>query len=175
MNFFIQAGEPRSTHQYDADDETLGEAIETVFPSLTESAVLVWNYIHVPIGYKYDFGIMCDDILEMLWNLLKLNEGYMSIVWPSNTFATTWSLNWQEDQLEIVSSWDTVVGGTEKLLNQQSKIDLPKSTFASEWKKPLENIFQALMESGYSKDNLTQMTMLEDIISLIKFTGVLYK
>ncbi|HHR2550667.1 TPA: hypothetical protein ACSY39_10840 [Listeria monocytogenes] len=57
MNFFIQANTPQKTGVFESDDYDLSTAIETIFPMLTEDAILVWNHIYVPLSYKYDISL----------------------------------------------------------------------------------------------------------------------
>ena len=45
LNFYIQASNPRFQDSINIYDESLSDAIESVFPLNTENAILVWNYI----------------------------------------------------------------------------------------------------------------------------------
>ncbi len=174
MIFCIQAAQPRLTYQYDSEDETIGEAIETVFPLLTESAILVWKNVYIPLNYKYDLSVMCEDILKMISRLTNEKEGELRIDWPSNTFSAIWNLLWTADSLEIRSRWQSVVGGTEGLLAQQEVITITKSEFIAEWKQPLKNIRFALKESGYTVKNLPGFLRLKRIVEGIDREGILY-
>lgn len=71
MNFYILAGNPRVQSIENSDDKSLSEAIETVFPLNTEYAILSWNYISIPLSYKYDISYMIDDIPNFIMCLAK--------------------------------------------------------------------------------------------------------
>ena len=62
MNFCIQASNPRVQHKIDYEDSSLSDIIETIYPLYTEHAILTWNYISIPLSYKYDISYMIDDL-----------------------------------------------------------------------------------------------------------------
>ena len=43
MNFYIQANNPKVLKEYNAEDKSIADAMETIFPLYTESAILMWN------------------------------------------------------------------------------------------------------------------------------------
>ena len=58
MAFYIQASNPRFIESISYEVESLSDAVESIFPLNTENAFLVWNYISVPLSYKYDISYM---------------------------------------------------------------------------------------------------------------------
>ena len=75
MSFYIQASNPRISYTVMPEDETLSDAVESAFLSDSENAILVWNYVNVPLSYKYDISYMIDDILNLLSSGQKMESG----------------------------------------------------------------------------------------------------
>ncbi|MEO7594939.1 MAG: hypothetical protein ABI134_27225, partial [Byssovorax sp.] len=73
--FFIQSSNPRSSSECDADDASLCDAVQTVFPMATESMIMVWSGVYIPLGYKYDVSLMVDDIIDLCNDILLTKEG----------------------------------------------------------------------------------------------------
>ncbi|MDT8975358.1 hypothetical protein RQP50_03760 [Paenibacillus sp. chi10] len=175
MSFIIQASCPRFTGVFDSEAESLSDAIESSFPLLTENAVIVWNYVPILLGYKYDISIMIDDILEILEVLRKEDSGTKTIHWVSNTFAHVWHLSWDSRQLVINADWGSVSGGAEHLLQNSGSVTLTKQSFSSEWKKVLQNLITALSKSGYFEDRLPGMERLVHEYEAIENEGNIYR
>ena len=158
--FAIQASCPRSLLQRSADDENLGMAIETVFPLETEIAFVVWNSIYVPLSYKYDVSILTEQVLWLHDQLMAAEEGKLLFDWPSNTFATRWTVAWKGDALRIDSRWSGVRGGLLDLLNGQPTVEIGRQAFFAEWRALLERVDGALRRAGYDANNLPEMSCL---------------
>lgn len=94
MSFYIQASNPRTNSIANPNDKTLADAIETIFLLNTESAILMWNYISVPLSYKYDISYMIEDILLLLDALRSRENGEMTIHWLPDTFRCNWTVQW---------------------------------------------------------------------------------
>lgn len=60
MDFFIQVSKPICLNKFDKKDKTLSDAMETIFPLLTEKAIIMWNHIPILLSYKYDISFMLD-------------------------------------------------------------------------------------------------------------------
>jgi hypothetical protein len=175
MNFRIQSSIPKNNGCHDKEDEKLSEAIETIFPMLTEEAFIIWNTIYIPLNYKYDLSCMIEDILSMLKNLRENFKGNMKINWASDSFACEWYLIWNNQNLKINSKWIKTNGHVEELLNKSSEINIEKDLFTREWKKILEKLIGNLTECGYSIENLIDMNKLEKEFNFIKKYGLLYE
>lgn len=154
--FRIQASNPKinSNGAMEIEDiSDLSDLIESAYILNTEDMIMFWNYIPIVVSYKYNLSELIDDILEMLFQLRTKEEGTLTIEWPSSSFHGVWNMSWQgNDCLTIDSEWTSVVGGTKKLLNDDSRIELSKKGFVAEWKKVLENIINGLRE--INKNNL---------------------
>ncbi|MEQ7053300.1 hypothetical protein ABN764_21900 [Paenibacillaceae sp. P-4] len=175
MSFIIQASCPRITGVFDSEAESLSDAIESSFPLLTENAVIVWNYVPILLGYKYDISIMIDDILEILEVLRKEDSGAKTIHWASNTFAHVWHLSWDSTQLVIKAKWGDVSGRTGQLLQNSGNVTLTKQSFSSEWKRVLQNLITALSKLGYSEEGLPGMKRLVHEYEVIETEGKIYR
>jgi hypothetical protein len=174
VDFWIQASCPRCTGFFDGEDQNLSNAIETIFPMMTEKAVMVWKSIYIPLCYKYDISYMIDDILYILEKLRSNSSGEISLHWASDTFANVWNISWSDEQMEINSQWGSVLGHTEQLLTTKGAITLSKKSFRSEWKRVLFNIISGLRESGYEEGSLSGMSRLIAEYNAIDGEGVLY-
>lgn len=69
MVFCIQASAPDYCKKINLNNKCLSEAIESVFLLQTENAIMRWNYICIPLSYKYDISYMIDDILKLIGRL----------------------------------------------------------------------------------------------------------
>ena len=175
MKFCIQASCPHELSIYDPEDETLDEAIETVYPLQTESAFIVWEHVFIPLSYKYDISVMLSDILKILEALMTSSEGEHIVHWPTNTFAAVWRMHWKNEHMTIHAEWRELVGGLETLLNSHNKpLTLNKHNFLCEWKQILCNVMNALTGAGYTEQNLPEMMRLISVYENIQGEGALY-
>lgn len=174
MNFLIQASNPKIISNFNSDDETLDEAIESIYPLLTESAIIVWNKIYIPLSYKYDISVIIFDAMKMIEILLSSEKGAYEIHWPSNTFSAIWRLTWDNNQLVIKSKWNNVLGNLSDLLNSYNELKIDKYSFVNEWGIILKKIIIDLNKTGYNKDNLSEIKDLIKISQNIQGTGILY-
>ena len=176
MSFRIQASMPKNNSIFYSEDAKLSEAIETIFPMMTEDAFIILNTIYIPLNYKYDVSCMIEDILIMLSRIRKdQSNGNLEINWPSNTFACKWELQWNEGLLCINSNWNTVSGHTVQMLNEKNNIKTSIIEFLSEWKMLLEVLIKNLDECGYNEENLRDMCSLLSEYRHIEELGMLYK
>src|SRR5438067_2089483 len=153
-SFVIQASNPRALVCFDADDASLSDAIQTVFPLEAEYALLTWNWIYVPLSYKYDLSLMVDDIIALVEAMTSEEGGHKSIRWPSNTFAATWNIDWKGGEATITATWECVIGSTEGLLNSRPIVVVGFRDFVREWRRPLEVVTSALESAGYTAQAL---------------------
>lgn len=172
--FTIQASAPRVVREFDPGDTNLSDAIQTVFPLETECAILVWNWVYVPLSYKYDFSMMIDDIIGLLDAILIEPSGRRTVQWPSNTFACTWRVEWDTHLTTVEADWVSVIGNTEAMLAAAPKIVVESSGFVEEWKRPLEVIRDGLTSAGYTSE-LPGLDRLTATIRKIGRCGLLYQ
>jgi hypothetical protein len=174
VEFIIQASRPRMLRANDPDDDTLSDAIQTIFPMDTERAILVWNHVYVPLGYKYDVSLMADDIVQICDDILSNMDGTRLIHWPSNTFAAVWKVVWTSGVVSVEAQWNRVVGGTESILAGRPSISIPTQDFLAEWKGPLDVVCAALKIAGYTPEQITELHRLKNVVARLPRYGQLY-
>jgi hypothetical protein len=175
MKFYLQASNPRTIHATSEDDDQIAEAMETVFHIWTENAIMIWDGVHVPLGYKYTLSCMIDDILVMLDELLRPGDGTFHVRWPVQEFEVTWDMAWQGDELEIRSEWGTTPGDTRSLLVDRKAIVVSKAEFITEWRQPLLTILHAIRDAGYDESRLRNLANLQRVCDAISKPGILYR
>lgn len=175
VSFYIQAGNPRVRYRAVLEQRVLSEAIEDMFLLNTENVILSWNYIGIPVSYKYDISYMIGDILNLAYALQTCAEGNIKIDWLPDTFRCDWSVRWENNIIEIESYWECTVGHLEDILNKKNKIKITVNEFLNEWKKVLENIITGLNVCGYDPESIPEMKKLLDLYNSIKGVGVLYQ
>lgn len=173
--FVIQSSQPHSLGVADANDVSVSDAMQTVFPLETEHALMCFNSIYVPLTYKYDLSEMIQDVFSMTESIAMQACGSCVIDWPSNTFASRWSLAWGNGIIELQSEWRSVIGSTEALLEQKSALRVEISEFLAEWRRPLEVIREALDAAGYREIMPREIERIDNAISRIPRRGVLYR
>lgn len=175
MSIRVQVGKPTNNGEFCYDDKKLSEAIETIFPMMTEEAFLIWNTYYIPLNYKYDISCMIDDLLKLLKTLREQPCGKLKIVWPSDTFASEWFISWDEENIKINSKWTSVLGHIEELLNRAQEITMEKYLFQCEWKKLLETLICNLKKCNYNTNKLIDFKDIITEYNFIKEFGVLYQ
>lgn len=177
MKFIIQVSNPRVCIKEDAlkDIESISELIEEIFPMLNEDMILIWNFIRIPLEYKYDVSVIINDLLELLQAILAEDEGEISIAWPSNTFRSDWNVKWKGQSLSIDSEWFSIVGLTKDILNKHQKIELSTNEFLAEWKMLLSFLIKIFKEYNLLELNLEEFDIMKNLIDKIPGVGKYYK
>lgn len=175
MSFYIQSGNPMIQCIANCNDKSLADAIESMFPLNTESAVLMWNHISIPLSYKYDISYMMEDILVLLNMLQSREKGELTICWLPDTFRCDWTIRWDAEELNIHSRWENTVGNLEMLLNERPTISLKKDDFIKEWKSILGIVITGLNKCGYDVKEIKGMKQLIEQYKGIIGNGILYK
>lgn len=175
MRFYIQSSSPRSRCVADQDDETLAEAIESMFLLNTENAILIWDHISIPLSYKYDISYMMEDILILLNKLQDRTNGELTIHWLPDTFRCDQTFRWGSESLHIHSHWENTVGHLETLLNECPDLSLDKMDFIREWKSILGTVIAGLKKCGYEEKKIKGMDLLLKLYKSIKGDGILYR
>jgi hypothetical protein len=173
--FAIQASNPRFVSEFDVNDTNLSDAIQTVFPLETEYALLVWNWVYVPLTYKYDLSLMVDDMIGLVEVMISEPSGNLTIQWPSNTFAATWRIGWDSGTTKVQAEWLCVLGDTEAMLATKPNIVVQTADFIAEWRRPLEVIVSGLDAAGYNATNLPGIGRLQALVGKIGHCGMLYR
>jgi hypothetical protein len=173
--FVIQASNPRALRQFDPNDASLSDAVQTVFPLETEYALMIWNWVYIPLSYKYDLSLMADDSVALVEEMTSEERGRRVIQWPSNTFAATWKVEWGDGKATVDAVWDSVLGDTEAQLKAKPTIVVPTVDFVSEWRRPLEVIAAALEGAGYTARALHGLARMKAAIDRTGGGGILYR
>jgi len=169
MSFSILCNNPRGGGSFNEADETLGDAVQSVFELDDEDAELDWNGIVSSLNYKYDFGMMVDDVVRMLKTMIMAASGNMIIEWVSTGFPFAWKIEWSDDQVSV-STISRDSGGRQKLLGREL-VETTKHEFIQEWQSILLMIKAKLVAAGYSDRYLSSLRELCDPILLSQTSG----
>ncbi len=119
---------PYSLGVKDEADLSLGGAIESVFPSLDDYVIMVWNETPIYLSCRYDVSIIINDIVYIIDELLKKENFSFKNTWPSNTFYTLWKITSIESEVSVVADWFNI-SGDEDALNKKNRIVVAKIDF----------------------------------------------
>ena len=174
MKFAIQLGNPHSSGPLEPEDETIAEALESIFGLYTEDTILVWDALRIPLGYKYDIAFIFEDILQLVEAITATPTGTHNCSWPSSSFRAMWYIRWDEEQVRIHAVWESVIGGDdfEDLLKRHPDITIPKRQFLGEWAGLLELCLTRLRQA--EADKQIDLSRLEEAVNRIPERGCLY-
>ena len=162
--FNIQISNPISIETRNGNDESIEEAIDTIFPLENEYCFINWNNIFIPVSYKYDISIMIKDIIRIV-DFIKKGEGKLEFDWASNTFSASWRMECTSDSIRIESTWVSVLGKLKDLLNDNATLEIKKKVFVDKWITLLLFVKGKLEKAGYNSNNLEDFYQLENINS----------
>ncbi|WP_281635419.1 hypothetical protein [Flavobacterium marginilacus] len=154
MSFKIQISNPEVLNILDVDVLSIEDAIEAIFPLETEYAFIEWNYIYIPLSYKYDISLMINDFIKIYIFLNDKNSNYLEIHWSSNTFASIWILSKESNNINIKSNWNNVLGQLKNLLNENNEILINNYDFKREIGVMIKFIKNSLDGVGYNSLNI---------------------
>ena len=149
--------------------------METIFPLLTEKAIIMWNHIPILLSYKYDISYMLDDILNMLFMVRTNEKGKMVISWLPDTFRCDWKIQWNEKNIKIKAEWGGIIGDWENILSKNSEVCLEVKEFRREWKKLLGLVIKSLRKCDYQESQIKNMDKLLVEYNKISEEGILYQ
>jgi hypothetical protein len=175
MSYWIQVCNPVALHRVGGTAGDLSEAIEAIFPMITEDALIVWNHEYIPLNYKYDFSAIIDDLLPMCSSLLGQAHGTYKVSFGSDTFNSEWLLKWFDGKLFVTADWSSVVGSLEAVRSNCSDLETTIDHFLSEWKGVFKKIIIALEQSNIEIVDSKSYGMMREIDAAIKNSGYLYK
>ena len=177
--FRIQTSAPRTAKPQAVlgQADSLSDVIESLYLPNTEKAYLQWNWISIPLCYKYDISILIDDIVPMINELVAKGAGDYELTWPSDTFRATWRLSWQGGDLEIQAAWESVVGGHDivKALNNTPFLKMSKNGFLGEWASLLENVVRTVSSQFVPSPANAELDAVRLVLSKVKSRGVPYQ
>lgn len=143
---------------YDDEDETISEAIETIYPYNPGADILLnWNDYLVELSFKDDISSIYNDIVNMIKDLNSIDQGGFEMTWPSSSFFATWHFFIEEDDVRVKAYWTAIKGGGEALKairEKPNQIIVKKNMFISEWVKLLDIIKEDIEKSGYVLNQL---------------------
>jgi hypothetical protein len=174
MYFEIQICNPAIRDRSNEERETLSSAMLAVFPEATEDAFMLWNWVPVRMNYNCDLSVMMEDLLLMLNDLLKSDQGSHVTSFGANTFRAKWSLHWAAGALTIDAAWESVAGSYENLLNSRRTLEVPRDEFLSEWKSLLKKVIEAIDSSGIKIQEEQQVALLRRVEAAIPKCGRIY-
>lgn len=138
---------------------SIGELIENIFPLSDDCFYIKWNSIDIPLSYKYDLSIIFEDLLY-IFEFLKSQDNILQISFPSNTFDVAWDIKKDTDYINISSQWNVVLSHNEKVLNENSVLNIPLYLFKNELSKLLRFIYEIFDKE---KDNINE-ELLDNIL-----------
>jgi hypothetical protein len=103
--------------------------------------------------YKYDLSVMIKDIIHLLNVLRVKQEGKENINWLSNTFSSSWAIEFDLSKVKINASWHNVLGKVTDLLNASNNIEVSRQEFIEKWMNLLLFIKIKLEHAGYDSTN----------------------
>ncbi|HZN96441.1 MAG TPA: hypothetical protein VFB61_01765, partial [Gemmatimonadales bacterium] len=128
--FDLEARSPGCSGSRDESDSTLSDAVQTIF-SADDYAVMAWGAQEFRLGYKYDIGMMIDDIIEMILAIRKGDAGSFEVDWPSSGFPYLWSIKWNAADVEIVARARDEPGAVGRVGRESVRID--RADFVRAW------------------------------------------
>ena len=161
--FQITPGNPQTTGNFDPEDTTLDEAIETAFALTAEDAVMAWRGILIPLNYKYEVSELVGDAISILKAVVANEEGTYRNCWYCNSFLCVWTILWLRDELRVHSDWTDVrhsVDGEPLLprLRANPEIHVSRTLFVREWMGLLRKVEECLSACAASPSVLKPLT-----------------
>ena len=139
--------------------DSIGELIENIFPLRGDYFTIKWNDISVSLSYKYDLSVIFEDFVY-LFKFLESNENILQVTFPSNTFNVVWDIKKDEDNIDIVSIWNSVLNHNEQILNSNSFLKININLFISELSKILCFIYRIFID----RKNVINGNLIDDIL-----------
>lgn len=131
---------------------SIGELIENIFPLSEDCFYINWNNIYVSLSYKYDLSIIFEDFIY-LYKFLESYENNLQMTFPSNTFDVLWNIKKDGYNIIIEGQWNTVLNHNEKILNENSFLNINLDLFKKEILKLLKFIYKIFIKI---KDNIDE-------------------
>jgi hypothetical protein len=147
MPFAIQACAPIVSPSGRRTAADLADAVSTIFPVEAGDAFMIWNWVPIRLSYRYDLGVLIDDLIPLLHRLVTDEIGSARVYWGSNTFGGEWKLDWARDDLTIIATWKNVAGGYEELLNSRGTLQVGRRAFLAQWSGLLGKVIDGVRQS----------------------------
>lgn len=141
----------------DVSDSSLSDAVQSVFP-LEERARLEWNGLVFFLSYKYDVGVMVDDIVKMLQAVEEAESGLFQVDWPSSGFPYHWTVRWGTSGVEVHARPRDEPGAVSLTGRESVRVD--RDAFLRAWQALLANVLAGLEGAGYDSSQIGGMAQL---------------
>jgi hypothetical protein len=163
--FQLLISNPIALKDMDAEDSTVNEALQTIYPSTKESAVYMkWNNYILQMNLTAEIADVFSDIIKMMEALVNQQE--FSIHWGSNVFFATWKFAVDDSLLKINAEWTSLRGAGETLSEIKkvpNHLTINKSDFIKEWLELLRMIKQDLLKAGYTHEMIEDLYVLDNL------------
>lgn len=173
MRFWIQTGAPTAALSRDHCDETLSDAVQTIFPIFTEEAFVAWGPEYIALNYKYEVSEILDDLVALLARVVASPTGRAVVHWPCSSFSGEWTVAWTEESVTVGAAFLAVRGTTPATISAMSPLVVPRDRFIAEWAGLLRIVHEALRHAGYGVD-FTPLEPLTSLVTLLPAGGLLY-
>ncbi len=163
--FYINANNPVAMDGSNNNRvEDLAEAIEVIFTLDDENIMCMhWDKDNIYLTYKYDVGVIIEDLIFMIEILCTNNSGTEVISFGSSDFAARWKLKWDADDLNI--EWHRAC--SRKPTNKPN-LRISKKYFIIQWYYVLKNTLTSVKNSAIRIDNNNDVLDLAKLIKMIE-------
>lgn len=153
----------------------MASAIQMVFPMETEDLFVVWHGIPIALGYKYDLGVIIDDLVPLLESIQQETSGTWEAAFGSDTFTASWDVSWSADQLTVDATWVRAYLGGDFLNRNCRRLEIDRADFLSEWKTVLQRVHRAVQESRVKLEDNALYERSRRLEEHIPIVGKLYR
>lgn len=144
-----------------------------IFPRRTENAFVFYNSHPLRLDYKYDLGLMIDEIIQMMQALFEDDFSSYECHFNSDGFMYGFDIINKGPKLEV-SIVDRFVIGGGLPYNMKHTIHISKEQFLAEWTMLIFKLFNCILKSGISIEDSKFDDFFADLQHKVKSKGVLY-
>jgi hypothetical protein len=159
---YVQVGHPATLTPDRREQVTLRTAMAAAFAMRTESLLVVWNGVAVPIRFHDQLYFVLIRVADAIDRMLAQPSGETAVHLIESGLAFDWRFSWHAGSLTLDSSWFEIPGGIEKVLTERSTVVLPVEEFIAEWKMPMRFVLDALDHAGIV------VTVQTDMLDLVR-------
>lgn len=175
--FTIQPGFVEGIERSGRTYVTVEEAFSDMFRRNTESLMMLWNSFPIQFNYTEDIPALLLAWVEMISRVSSSDSGKHKALLKSNNLDAVWDLSWTAQYVEITSHWNKVSGDYTEVLHEFDRITMLRSEFLGEWKLLLQQVAQAMTDSGCKindRDAVLFMKKVKELNKTIKHGGRYY-
>ena len=168
-SFMIDPGQPEPNVGIAGRAVDLQEAIQMCFPMDTCDARVQWGDVSIPLSYKYDLGIILDNIVGLMESCIEGRP--VDVRFGSDTFSASWSIRPLGDSVAVESNWYSVVGDTEVQLNRMAVQEIPKRYFLEQWCAVLRTMVVGVDSAGVAIQDRRLLETIKELIRRVERNG----